>query len=72
MVQIYGGLAADKLLFNSAFDRDSYLQGVGQLLEQMPDAVPAGVVAAGHLPLNGYRAVLGLASIAVSTARHEF
>ena len=44
MVQLYGGLAADQLLFNSAFNRDSYLQGVATLLAQMPDAVPAGVV----------------------------
>ncbi len=44
MVQLYGGLAADRLLFNSAFNRDSYLQGVAELLAQMPDAVPAGIV----------------------------
>ncbi len=44
MVQLYGGLAASRLVFNSAFNRDSYLQGVRQLLEQMPDAVPPGVV----------------------------
>lgn len=157
MVQLYGGLAADRLLFNSAFNRDSYLQGVAKLLAQMPDAVPAGIVerleqksalcpvpiqpvpaaaerdpqlvlwnhrwehdkapelfaeamialagegvpfrlallgkrprqvppalarlratlperivADGRLPLAEYRALLGRASIAVSTARHEF
>ncbi|MAA88069.1 MAG: glycosyl transferase family 1 [Haliea sp.] len=44
MVQLYGGLAADRLLFNSAFNRDSYLQGIAGLLAQMPDAVPDGVV----------------------------
>ena len=157
MVQLYGGLAADRLLFNSAFNRDSYLQGVAGLLGQMPDAVPPGIVerleqksslcpvpiapvpaaaerdpqlllwnhrwehdkapelfadamiqlagegvpfrlallgkrprqvppalarlrealperivADGRLPLADYRALLGRASIAVSTARHEF
>ncbi|PLW81167.1 DUF3524 domain-containing protein [Kineobactrum sediminis] len=44
MVQLYGGLAADRLLFNSAFNRSSYLEGVATLLTQMPDAVPAGIV----------------------------
>lgn len=44
MVQLYGGLTADRLLFNSAFNRDSYLQGVAELLAQMPDAVPPGIV----------------------------
>ncbi len=43
MVQLYGGLSADRLLFNSAFNRDSYLQGVEALLKKMPDAVPPGV-----------------------------
>lgn len=43
MVQIYAGLAADRLLFNSAFNRDSYLAGAERLLAKMPDGVPAGI-----------------------------
>jgi glycosyltransferase involved in cell wall biosynthesis len=43
MVQIYAGLAADRLLFNSAFNRDSYLTGAERLLAKMPDGVPAGI-----------------------------
>ena len=43
MVQLYGALAAQRLLFNSAWNRDSFLQGVAALLRKMPDAVPAGV-----------------------------
>lgn len=43
MVQIYAGLAADRLLFNSAFNRDSYLEGVDALLGRMPDHVPSGI-----------------------------
>lgn len=43
MVQIYAGLAADRLLFNSAWNRDSYLAGVPELLSRMPDRVPAGI-----------------------------
>ncbi|NBB92324.1 MAG: DUF3524 domain-containing protein [Gammaproteobacteria bacterium] len=43
MVQIYAGLSADRLLFNSAFNRDSYLDGVERLLERMPDHVPRDI-----------------------------
>ncbi len=46
MVQLYAALAADRSLFNSAYNRDSFLHGVGELLARMPDAVPPGVVAA--------------------------
>lgn len=45
MVSLYAALAADRLLFNSAFNRDSFLDGVAQLLRKMPDRVPAGVAA---------------------------
>lgn len=44
MVNLYTALAADRVLFNSAYNRDTLLQGVGQLLARMPDAVPPGVV----------------------------
>ncbi|MCY0966797.1 tRNA-queuosine alpha-mannosyltransferase domain-containing protein [Parathalassolituus penaei] len=43
MVQLYGALAADELLFNSLYNRDSYLDGVEQLLKRLPDAVPPGI-----------------------------
>lgn len=43
IVQLYGALAAQKLLFNSRFNRDSFLDGVDQLLNKMPDAVPTGI-----------------------------
>ncbi|WP_440994957.1 tRNA-queuosine alpha-mannosyltransferase domain-containing protein [Arhodomonas sp. SL1] len=45
MVQLYGALAAGELVFNSRFNRDSFLEGVEALLRRMPDAVPAGVTA---------------------------
>ena len=45
MVQLYGALAADELVFNSRFNRDSFLTGVDALLARLPDAVPAGVTA---------------------------
>ena len=44
IVQLYGALAADRLLFNSEWNRSSFLDGVAALLRRMPDAVPAGIV----------------------------
>ena len=43
MVQLYGALAADRIAFNSPFNRDSFLDGTEQLLRRMPDRVPKGV-----------------------------
>lgn len=43
IVQVYGALAAQRLLFNSAFNRESFLDGVDQLLQRMPDEIPAGI-----------------------------
>jgi len=43
MVSIYSALAADGLVFNSAFNRDSFLYGCAALLQGMPDAVPPGI-----------------------------
>lgn len=45
MVQLYGALSADLILFNSVFNRDSFLQGVDGLLARMPDRVPDAVAA---------------------------
>lgn len=46
MVSLYGALAADRVLFNSRYNRDSFLQGCDALLARLPDFVPPGVVAA--------------------------
>jgi glycosyltransferase involved in cell wall biosynthesis len=43
LVQLYGGLAADRLLFNSVYNRDSFLDGVASLLKLLPDEVPDGI-----------------------------
>ena len=43
MVQLYGALAAERLVFNSRFNRDSFLEGVQCLLRRLPDATPHGV-----------------------------
>jgi hypothetical protein len=43
MTSIYTAMAADRLLFNSAFNRDSFLTGCAELLAGMPDGVPRGL-----------------------------
>lgn len=43
MVQLYGALAARRLVFNSAFNCDSFLDGVDALMGKMPDQVPQGL-----------------------------
>ncbi len=44
MVQLYGALSADRLLFNSGWNRSSFIQGVQELLDRMPDQVPDRVI----------------------------
>jgi len=44
MVNLYGALAADRLAFNSRYNRDTFLTGVEELLSRLPDQVPGGVV----------------------------
>lgn len=39
MVQLYSGIAATKLLFNSEFNRQSYLSGLKQLIAKLPDGI---------------------------------
>jgi len=44
MVQLYGAIAAEKLFFNSVYNRDSFLEGAGNLLDKFPDNIPDGIV----------------------------
>ncbi|MBA2664839.1 MAG: DUF3524 domain-containing protein [Bradymonadaceae bacterium] len=44
LTSLYTALCGDRLLFNSAFNRDSFLKGAGLLLAAMPDHVPPGIV----------------------------
>ncbi|MEM1155434.1 MAG: DUF3524 domain-containing protein [Pseudomonadota bacterium] len=44
MVSLYSALAATGLAFNSCYNRDSFLDGVQQLLKSLPDHIPPGVV----------------------------
>jgi len=43
MTSLYALLAADRVVFNSLWNRDSFLDGARALLQLMPDAVPDGV-----------------------------
>ena len=43
MVSLYAALAADALAFNSAYNRDSFVDGVDALLARLPDRVPPGI-----------------------------
>jgi len=45
MVSLYSALAANNLVFNSAYNRATFLAGVDVLLRKLPDRVPAGVAA---------------------------
>ena len=43
IVQLYAALAADRVLFNSGYNRTTFIEGVDSLLAGMPDHVPSGV-----------------------------
>ena len=44
VVNLYTALAADRLVFNSNYNQQTFLKGVATFLSKMPDAVPAGIV----------------------------
>lgn len=41
MVNLYAALAADVLVFNTAYNRDSFFEGARQFLKKMPENLPA-------------------------------
>ena len=43
MTSLYSAIAADFLVFNSAFNRRTFLDGIIVLLKKMPDGVPSGL-----------------------------
>ena len=43
MTSIYSALAADHIMFNSGYNRDTFLSGCSALMKKLPDRVPAGV-----------------------------
>ncbi len=44
ITSLYTALCADRLIFNSHHNRDTFLQGSETLLKRLPDHVPAGLV----------------------------
>lgn len=44
MVNLYSALAADVVLFNSDWNRRSFLEGVAKLYRKLPDGVPIGTL----------------------------
>lgn len=45
ILNLYNALAADCVVFNSAFNRDTLLEGARKLLHKLPDQVPPNLVA---------------------------
>lgn len=45
IITLYSALCADYLVFNTAFNRDSFFTGAEQLLRKLPDGVPSGIIA---------------------------
>ncbi|SET10233.1 Glycosyl transferases group 1 [Marinobacter segnicrescens] len=45
MVNLYSALAADRVLFNSAWNRNSFLHGAFRFIDQMPDRLPPDMTA---------------------------
>jgi len=43
MVQLYSAIAADRLVFNSVYNRDTFLSGVADMLGRFPDFVPDSI-----------------------------
>lgn len=45
MINLYSAIAADRVLFNSAWNRDSFLEQARRFLDRMPDALPQAMLA---------------------------
>ncbi len=44
LLSIYNAVCADRVLFNSDYNRNTFLEGAAQLLKKMPDHVPGGLL----------------------------
>ena len=44
IVNLYSAVAADQVLFNSAWNRDSFLEGASRFLDKIPDGLPEGLI----------------------------
>ncbi|MEH6609621.1 MAG: DUF3524 domain-containing protein [Halioglobus sp.] len=46
MVSLYGAMAADSVVFNSRYNHQSFFDGLGALLNRLPDYVPPEILSA--------------------------
>lgn len=44
ILNLYTALAADQVVFNTQFNRETFLSGARKLLKKLPDHVPAGLI----------------------------
>jgi glycosyltransferase involved in cell wall biosynthesis len=44
ITSLYSAIAAEQLVFNSKFNKTTFLQGVKRLLKKLPDGIPSGIV----------------------------
>ncbi|TQV86680.1 tRNA-queuosine alpha-mannosyltransferase domain-containing protein [Aliikangiella coralliicola] len=44
LTSIYSALCADQILFNSNYNRNTFLNGAAKLLQRMPDGAPASLI----------------------------
>ena len=44
IVNLYSAIAADRVVFNSAWNRDSFLEGATAFLNRLPDGLPDGLI----------------------------
>ena len=44
ILNLYTALAADQIVFNSVYNRDTFLAGAADLLKKLPDQVPRGLI----------------------------
>ena len=44
ILNLYTALTADRMVFNSLYNRDTFMEGVSKLLKKLPDQVPQGLV----------------------------
>jgi glycosyltransferase involved in cell wall biosynthesis len=77
ILNIYTALAADRVLFNSAYNRDSFLAGAAALLKKLPDQVPSGLIErlherSGVLPVPLADSSFGRDAGAVMDADHRW
>ena len=68
ITSIYTAISGDLLLFNSMFNRDSFLAGAGDLLGRMPDGVPEDVLDQLHQKSRIQCVPLSRETFAASTA----